>query len=162
MSIKSKLFDSWGRWIGSEERRRNRVLRILEHRYADEKQHAERFSQHAARMQYPQFRDALFRIASEELKHADWLAEKIRHLGGRLPMIEEVSSREKNSWQYLLQDLEEERRCADELEEELLSIQSDYPSVVELLQRIDVQERQHRNELREMLMKSDPQALWPE
>ena len=43
----------------------------------------------------------------------------------------------------------------------MLTIESDYPDIVELLQRIDEAERKHRDEIREMLMRSDPQALWP-
>jgi hypothetical protein len=55
--------------------------------------------------------------------------------------------------------LEEERRCAAELEEELLTIKSNYPDVIELLHRIDEEERKHQEEIRQMLMRSDPQAL---
>jgi rubrerythrin len=43
----------------------------------------------------------------------------------------------------------------------MLTIESDYPDVVDVLQRIDAEERKHRDEIREMLMRSDPQALWP-
>jgi len=45
------------------------------------------------------------------------------------------------------------------LEPDLLTIESDYVDVVELLQQIDEEESQHRDEIRDMLMRSDPQAL---
>jgi bacterioferritin (cytochrome b1) len=148
------------RWFGSEAGY-DTVLGILRHRYVDEKQHADRFIQHAQRLHYPQFREALLRIASEELKHADSIAEKIKKLGGWLPTVLKSSpTGEKNSWRYLLEDLEEEQRCAAEAEEEMLAIESDYPDVITLLQRIDGEERHHRDEIREMLMRSDPQALY--
>ena len=145
------------RWFGHEGGY-NTVLAVLRHRYADEKQHAARFTQHAQKMHYPQFRAALLRIASEELKHADAIAEKIKELGGWLPAVVQIPVTEKNSWRYLLEDLEEERRCAAELEEEILRIEPDYRAVVELLERIDGEERKHRDEIREMMMRSDPQG----
>lgn len=99
------------------------------------------------------------RIAAGESKHADWIAKKIDALGGTLPSVVESRSSGRNSWQYLLGDLEEERRCAAELEDDLLTMESDYPDVVELLQPIDEEDRDHRDEIRDMLMRSDPQAL---
>jgi len=158
MSLTSNWSQWWRRWFGNGY---SEVMGILRHRYADEMQHAARFSQHAQKMQYPQFRDALLRIASDETKHAGWIAEKIRALEGQLPDVLETPLLEENSWQYLLTDLEEERRCGADLEEEILSIQSDYPDIAELLQRIDDEERRHRDEIREMAMRSDPLALWP-
>jgi len=155
MSLKTSLSDWWRRWFGSSK---DGVLGILRSRYADEREHAAKLNQHAEKMQYPQFREALHRIASEESKHADWIAKKIEALGGVLPLVREVGSTEKNSWQYLREDLEEERRCAAELEQDLLTIESDYPDVIELLQRIDEEERQHRDKIRDMLIRSDPQA----
>jgi rubrerythrin len=112
-------------------------------------------------MQYPQFRDALLRIAADESKHADWIAKKLNNLGESLPATLTTSTVEKNSWQYLLDDLEEERSCAADLETDMLTIECDYPDIAELLRRIDEEERKHRDEIREMLMRSDPQALWP-
>ena len=161
MSIKSNLSEWWRRWFGSPGNEYYRVLDILRSRYADEKQHAAQFIQHAQKMQYPQFREALLRIAADESRHADWIAEKINQLGGSLPPRMKTYSTERNSWQYLLEDLEQERKCSADLETDMLAIGSDYADIVDLLQRIDEEEHKHRDEIREMLMRSDPQALWP-
>ena len=112
-------------------------------------------------MHYPQFREALLRIAADESRHADWLAQKIRELGGSLPPVLETPSIERNSWQYLLEDLKQERKCSADLETDVLTIESDYADIVDLLQHIDEEEHRHRDEIRGMLMRSDPQALWP-
>ncbi len=160
MSIKSNLSEWWRRWFGSPADEYYRMLGILRSRYADEKQHAAQFTQHAQKMQYPQFRDALLRIAADESRHADWIAQKVSELGGSLPGVMKTSSTERNSWQYLLEDLEQEGKCSADLETDMLTIESDYPDIVDLLQRIDAEERKHRDEIREMLMRSDPQALW--
>jgi rubrerythrin len=130
-------------------------------RYVEERQHAKRLTEQAGKMQYPQFRDKLLDIAAEEAKHANWIAEKIRLLGGKLPEVPDVSIGEQNSWRYLLDDIEEERRCGDELFDQILRIEPKFPLIAEVLQRIYDDEAKHRSELREMLMRSDPQALSP-
>ena len=160
MSIKSNLSEWWRRWFSSRKGYYT-ALGILRSRYADEKQHAAQFIQHAQKMQYPQFREALLRIAADESRHADWIAKKIDELGGSLPTVTKKCSTVSNSWQYLLEDLEQERKCSADLETDMLTIESDYADIVDFLQRIDAEERKHRDEIREMLMRSDPQALWP-
>ena len=158
MSFKINWSEVRRRWFGSEQGY-DTVLGILRHRYTDEIEHADRFVQHAQMQHYPQFREALLRIASEESKHADSIAEKIKELCGWLPAIVKTSPVKGNSWRCLLDDLEEEKRCAAELEEEMLRIKSEYPDIIELLHRIDEEEHKHREEIQAMLMKSDPQAL---
>jgi bacterioferritin (cytochrome b1) len=106
-------------------------------------------------MQYPQFREKLLYIALEKTKHAEWIAEKIAALGGKLPEVPERRSMDENSWQYLLTDLEGENRSADHLPEQIWSIGSDHRDVTTLLRRIDDEEKNYRGEIRAMLMRSD-------
>jgi rubrerythrin len=153
MSIKSNLPEWWRRWFGASAKGYYRVLSILRSRYADERKRAARFTRHAQKMQYPQFREALLRIAADESRHGDWIAKKINEIAGSLPPELTISSTERNSWQYLLDDLEVERQCSAELETDMLTIASDYPEIVELLQRIDEEEHKHCDEIREMLMR---------
>lgn len=42
-------------------------------------------TQHAQKMQYPQFREALLRIGEDEARHHERIAEKINEFGGSLP-----------------------------------------------------------------------------
>ena len=156
--MKSKLLN----WLSRLTPRKPsaRVLKVLRSRYADERQHAARFILDAHKMHYPHFREALLRIAAEESTHADRLAEKINELGATPPPDSPVASSYSTSWQLLLRDLEQERVCAAELETEMIRIESEYPAVGELLRHIDRDERKHRDEIRDMLMRSDPQALW--
>ena len=143
MSIRSG-FSEWSRrWFGSAKDGYYTALGILRSRYADEKQHAARFAQHAQKMQYPQFRDTLIRIAVDESKHADWIANKLKELGELLPPTPTTSTIEKNSWQYLLDDLEEERRCAADLETDMLTIESDYPDTFRPKDLLDASLRRH-------------------
>ncbi len=155
----------WSRWwrkfLGFSSDGYHKAVEILCERYIDESRHVTRFTQQAQKMHYPQFREKLLRIAEEESQHAGWIAEKIRTFGGQLPAVPEVAFDEKNSWQYLLADLEAERLCAAEIEEEIREIQPELPAVAEMLERIHKDGKRHRKEIREMLMRSDPQALWP-
>jgi rubrerythrin len=151
----------WRRFLGLAPTGYLRVLEILRNRYIEERRREIMFTQHAHKMQYPQFRDELLSIAAEEAKHAGWLAEKIKLLGGKLPDVPKVAQAEENSWRYLLNDLEEERRCSADLLEQLRTVEPDLPEVAEVLRRIYEDGAKHRDALRAMLMRSDPQALWP-
>jgi rubrerythrin len=144
--------------VGLFSDRRQNVHEILAARYIDETHHAQRLKFHAERMQYPQFREKLNAIAAVESEHARWIAEKIRALGDTLPDVPEISFKEKNSWEYLLADLEEHRECAAELLTEINMLWAEFPEVADTLQRIYDDSVKHRQEIREMLMRSDPQA----
>jgi len=134
------------------------VHEILAKRYIEERQHARRHAYDAERMQYPQFREKLSAIAEDERKHTQWVAEKIRALGGTPPDVPEIPLAGKNSWQSLLADLEEHRQCAAELLMQINSLRGEYPEVADTLQRIYDESAKHREEIRAMLMRSDPQA----
>jgi bacterioferritin (cytochrome b1) len=159
------LSKNWLEWlrgfVGLSPDGYRKVVEILRGRYIEEIQHVKRFTQHAQRMQYPQFREKLLRVASDEARHAEWIAQKITLLGGKLPAVPEIPATEKNSWQYLLADLDEEKHCAAELIEQIQSIGPELPGVAEVLQRISEDGEKHREEITEMLMRSDPQSLWP-
>jgi rubrerythrin len=154
--------DWWRRFLGSRHDRRSSVASILRQRYVREKQHAMRYRQHAERMLYPQFRDALLGIAAEEEKHAESIGVKITDLGEKLPNVIPIYiAKEQNSWFYLRTDLEEEQRCAGELQDDLPDLGSEFPEIAELFERIENDGKRHRAQLREMLARSDPQSVAP-
>ena len=159
MAFSKDWSEWWRRSLGSPPGGDRKALDILRQRYVEEMQAAGRFKQHAQEMQYPQFRDKLLHIATEKSKHAEWIAEKIATLAGKLPEVPERRSMDENSWQYLLTDLEEENRSADHLPEQIWSIESDHPDITAVLQRIYEEEKKYRGEIREMLMRSDSFAL---
>jgi rubrerythrin len=131
----------------------------LSHRYVREKQHVMRFRQHAERINCPKTREALLRIAAKEDEHAKWLAAKIKTLGGELPTVIEVHCTNESTWDYLRSDLDDERRCVNEVEEEKLVIRSQFPDIVALLELIEDDAMKHREEIREMLRQNEPQTL---
>lgn len=154
----SGRWDWWHDFLGLPSRGARRALDILTQCYIRKRRHAALFRQHAERMPYPQFRDKLSALADDEGKHAEWLAEKIKLLGGRVPDVPGVSDTEKSSWQYLMEDLAAEQQCAADLVEQAQSLREELPSVAEVLERIYQDGHSHRETLREMLMRSDPQS----
>jgi bacterioferritin (cytochrome b1) len=150
--------DWWRQFLGLSPNGYHEVLKILQDRYIDEMRHVQRYAQHAGKMQYPQFRERLMTIAADEARHAEWLADKIRLLGSKLPSVSGIAAAGRNSWQYLLADVDEEKHCSDELIEQMQTVRNEMPDVAKMLERIYEDGEKHRTEIREMLMRSDPQA----
>jgi rubrerythrin len=150
--------DWWRQFLGLSPNGYRQVLKILQARYVDEMHHVQCYAQHAGKMQYPQFRERLLAIAADEARHAEWLADKIQLFGGKLPSVTEPPAVEKISWQYLLADLAEEKHCSEELIEQLQTVRDELPELAEMLERIYEDGEKHRAEIREMLMRSDPQS----
>ena len=159
MSDKNSWSEWWRQFLGFSVDRSRQASEILMQRYIEKSQHVARFTQHAERMQYQQFRQKLLTIAADEAKHVEWLAEKIKLFGARLPDVPPVPAATKNSWQYLLEDLNEEQHSEAGLIEEAQSLREEFPAVAEVLERIYADGMRHREQIREMLMKSDPQSL---
>jgi len=132
---------------------------FLRRRYVEEVQRTERFKQHAGKMHYPQYREKFLQMAKKKSRHAERIGEKIVALGGRLPDVVERRGTDKNSWQSLSVALAEENRSADRLPEQLRSIESEHPDIAKFLQQISREQENHRGEIRDMLMRSDPFAF---
>ncbi|HEU4345986.1 MAG TPA: ferritin-like domain-containing protein [Candidatus Binatia bacterium] len=162
MTLRSKWLDTWRKLLGVRQQARTVVLHLLRHRYVKEKQHAMRCRQHAERMCYPQFREVLVRIATEEEKHADLIGAKLQSLGEKLPDVIPIHfAKEQNTWSYLRTDLMEEQRCAAELEDDLLALHGEFPEIAEFLGGMASDGKRHREQLRALLARSDPQSAGP-
>jgi bacterioferritin (cytochrome b1) len=148
----------WREFLGHSPDGTRKALEILSQRYVEASQQVARFTHHAERMHYPHFRDRLLAIAAEKAKHVEAIAEKIKLLGGRLPDVPPPTITEKTSWQYLSEDLNEEQQRSVELIEQARTVRAELPAVAEVLERIYEDSRRHRETLREMLMRSDPQS----
>jgi bacterioferritin (cytochrome b1) len=159
MAFTKNRSEWWRDFLGLSSDRDLAAIEILRERYVEEMQQTDRFKQHAQRMHYPQYQEKLFRMATEKSKHAEAIAERIAALGGNSPGVPERHSADENSWQSLLIALEDENRSADRLPEQLRRIGFEYPDITKFLQEISHEQKKHRDEIREMLMRSDPFAL---
>jgi hypothetical protein len=81
-----------------------------------------------------------------------------------LPEVRKIHLTEESSWKYLLKDLEEEGRCAGDLMAQIRTVQSDYPDIAALLQRISEDEKKHCDKIREQPTRrsesSNGESLW--
>ncbi|HXG18795.1 MAG TPA: ferritin family protein [Methylomirabilota bacterium] len=161
MTLTDVLSTGWQHFLNTlQPDRRQRLLEILRDEYIDEAKDAVQFEEHARRMAYPHLRERLLRIAEEEKAHVAWLKEQILALGGEAPHTTFTVKNGKNSWECLLLDVEEEKRdCATMLEHLYSVVERADPAIAEGLRRIREEEKRHREEILELLLKSDPYAL---
>jgi rubrerythrin len=160
MALKDLLFASWQRFFNTlQPDHRQRLIEILRDQYVDEAKDVVQFHGHARRMTYPHFRERLLRIAEEEKAHVTWLHDTIRALGGEVPQLTVTPKNGKNSWECLRMDVEEEKQDCTALLEQLNALDPEYPEIAEGLRRIREDEKRHREELLDLLLKSDPYAL---
>ena len=162
MALGEYLSTGWRKFLdGLRSDDRRRLLDFLREEYLDEVKDAAQFEAHAERMIYPQFRERLQRIAQEEKAHVEWLRNKILALGGELPQ-RSVLNIEKagNAWENLLIDVDEEKRDAVHVLTRLYTVAERVdPEIAAGLRRMHEEETRHRDEITQMLMRSDPQAF---
>jgi rubrerythrin len=160
MSIPTVLFSSWRRFLAAfDVNDHQTLLEGVCDAYRAEANAAMQCIQHADRMYYPQFRAELLRIAAEEQLHIPWLREQILALGGNLPSLSCPPAMGSNSWECLRLDVDEAQRgCGNLLAWIHLAEQAE-PEIVVGLRRIRKEKLKHREEFRDMLMKSDPYTI---
>jgi len=159
MPLSKDWSEWWRRFLDLAPDKSANAVDFLHQRYVEEMQRIERFKQHAEKMHYPQYRGKFLEMAKEKSQHAERIGEKIVALGGNLPEVAEGRSTDENSWKSLLMALEDENRSADRLPEQLQRIGLEHPDIAKFLQQISREQENHRDKIREMLMRSDPFAL---
>ncbi len=161
MLLGQALQKGWKRLLrGSEADLRETVIQLFTRRYTEKTEYVAQLSQHARKMRYPQFRENLFRIAAEEKEHVQWLKEKLLHLDAPIPQVSMIPKAGRNSWESLLMDLEVEKRCCADLMEQMYLVEQFDPDLAAELRHLREHEKKHLEEIKDMLMKSDPQAYW--
>jgi rubrerythrin len=158
--LKNTLYRGWQHFFtGLQPDCRQKLVEILRDVYRDEAEDVARFSQDTERVPHPQFRERLRRIAAEEQAHVAWLRDKLLALGGEIPEVSFTPKHATTGWEALVMDLEEEKRSYAALLEALHIAEQVDPEIAAGLQHIRQEERQHRAELLDILVKSDPGAL---
>jgi len=141
----------WMRWNELRERDRERLLRLLEELYLDELGDAERAERAARGMPYPHLRAALERIAERERRHARWLRDKIRALGGTPPPPPRLPDRP--TWREVLEAFESEKADLVRYVEDAYGV--DDPELRELLERIREEEEANHRDLLEVVLRAE-------
>jgi rubrerythrin len=117
------------------------------------------FTQDAARMEYPQFRAQLLRMAAEEQGHVTWLRDTLLARGGVLPTCAYPPTVAPTSWAALLRQVAAAQRASEALLEPIQLAEDADPKLAEGFRRLRAAKQQHREVLLDMLVKSDPYAL---
>ena len=138
---------------------RARALRVLRRRYVRERQHVMRFCQHAARIGDQEIRRVLLDIAAKEEAHVRLIETQILGLGGELPTLVDFHCSTDNLWEYLRSDLDDERRCLTEIAEDRRAIGAGFPAINALLDRIEMDANEHREQIR-ALLSDEERPLW--
>jgi rubrerythrin len=160
MSISNAIFRGWRHFLAAfNVSDRQTLLETLCDAYRVEVNAVAQCTQHADQMFYPQFRAELLRMAAEMQTHLPWLQEQILALGGRILSSSPTPTRERNSWECLRRDVEEARRDCVRLLEWIHRTEREEPEIAAGLQRIRKDKLRHREEFRQMFMKSDPYTL---
>lgn len=160
MSIANVIFRGWRHFLAVFKRSDHQTLcETLCAAYRAEIKAVAQCTQHADQMFYPQFHAELLRMAAEMQVHLPWLQEQILALGGRIPSPSPTPTRERNSWECLRRDVEEARRDCVRLLEWIHRTEREDPEIVVGLQRIRKDKLRHREEFRQLFMKSDPYTI---
>jgi rubrerythrin len=117
------------------------------------------FTQDAERMEYPQFRAQLLRMAAEDQGHVTWLRDTLLARGGAIPTSACPSTVAPTSWVALLRELAAERRTYEALLEPIYLADQADPEIAEGFRRLRAAKQRHRAVLLDMLVKSDPYTL---
>src|SRR4029450_1115251 len=91
------------------------LLEALRDTYLAAAHTATQFTQDAERMEYPQFRARLLRMAAEDQEQATWLRDTLLARGGAIPTGAYPPTVAPTSWAALLRDVAAERRASEAL-----------------------------------------------
>ncbi|WP_157202545.1 ferritin-like domain-containing protein [Calidithermus chliarophilus] len=133
-----------------ETQKRQQLLQVLAERYRDEISDAALAKQAAEGLPYSHLRQTLERIAQREQQHAEWLADKIRALGGTPPPPPTIS--DQATWHELLAAYESEKA------DKVAYLENSLPDeeLEALFHRIAQEEQQNIEELRQVITRIDP------
>ena len=162
MAITRFLVQGWRRLLDALRwDDRQRLIEFLCKEYVNEARDVIQFREHAKRMTYPQYRDRVLRIAEEENAHVEWLRKQILNLGGAIPEKSLPIREGRNPWENLRIDAEEEQRDVriDVMYQIYAAAERTNPQIAEGLRQLHEQEKRHRQEFLDMLMRTDPQAF---
>ena len=135
------------------------LLEVLRDAYLDAANAVTQVTRDAERMDYPQFRERLLRIAAEDEAHVTWLRDTLLARGGVIPTRAFTPTVANNCWEALLRDVAEERRSYEALLEPMHRAEQADPEMAKGLRRLREVKREHREALLDMLVKSDPNTL---
>ena len=139
--------------------RREDLVRDLAADYTAEIALAHQLRDHAAQVPYPSAGDRLNELATAEEAQAKRLAEAITSLGGTVPAETPAPRGGRSHWARIMEDLRDEQAAGSRYLEQAIAWENDFPEIGALLRTLEREETRHRVLLRDLIAKSDPQAI---
>lgn len=163
-ALTEKIHQSWKKLVESLDQKKSaeaELLRLMNQEYVEEIQIAADLKESADKIPYDHLRQKLIDIAEAEERHAALLREKILELGGEPPERDtdprDESRSRRKTFEQLLRDLEEEKEdYVSFLKASFRAEDAGRPDVKELFDQIREEERQHREELIDVLTRLNP------
>lgn len=150
----------WKRLVDAPAiRREELLLQELVADYTAEIALAQQQRAHAELAPYPAAAVKLNELAAADEGQAKRLAELIGKLGGTTPEVNGEVRAGKSHWARLMIDLEAKRLAGNRYLEQAITWENESPDVGALLRELEREEQEHRVMLRDLIAKSDPQAL---
>ena len=137
------------------------VAQRLSESYLEAVGRARQLSEHAELAPHSHITDRLRRVAAEDERHGEQLAEALRAASQPLPTPQDLPPGRGalNHWGRLVQDLEAHRRAVRRLRELATHFAESLPATAQLFEDLSHKESAHCEVLREVLARADPQAL---
>jgi len=122
---------------------------------------AQRLRRHAEQAPNQLNRGELTRLSEEDDARADEIGEALAHLGGtpaETPVLSSVGG-SLNHWARLVEDLEAHRAAVRRLRERVVHFAESVPDVAAVFDRLYNAEEKHLVVLRDLIARTDPQAI---
>lgn len=113
---------------------------------------------HAERARYPQIAARLRDLADVEERHAGWLGDAIRELGGALPVVQGFSAAGESPWERACAARHRAQRKRRRLVELLTRRDPADAAIARLLRRIAREDAAGLAVLEDVVVRSDPHA----
>ena len=139
--------------------RREDLIRDLAADYIAEIALAQQLRAHAKVAPYPSAGERLNELAAAEDEQAKRLAAAIEGLGGTLPEGSPEPCGGRSHWARIMEDLRAGQAAGARYNEQAMAWDVEFPEIGELLRSLEHEEHHHRVMLRDLIAKSDPQAL---
>ena len=147
------------RLVAAPVARREDLVRDLVADYTAEIALAQQLRDHAKQAPYPSAADRLNELAAADEEQAKRLAAAIQGLGGTMPEGAPAPRGGRSHWARIMEDLRDKQSAGTRYLEQAMEWDTEFPEIAELLRALEREEHQHRVLIRDLVAKSDPQAL---
>jgi hypothetical protein len=147
------------RLVAAPLARREDLVRDLATDYTAEVALAQQLRDHAKQAPYPSAAERLNELAAGDEEQAKRLAAAIQGFGGTVPEGTPAPRGGRSHWARIMDDLRDKQSAGARYLEQAIEWENEFPDIGEFLRTLGREEHRHRVALRDLVAKSDPQAI---